>query len=504
MLVRAYIRAYGLALVVLIAIGFWAYEDRLYQRDVVLTDTSVIATQQSQLVAKGISVFHVAVRYLLGEIVLRVEDEHLGLMQTEPELRQFYSGLLQNKLSDVPFLQGLSVIGPGCASLAVSDLRYQNTHDMSAWCEQLSASAAPSLQMHVIEPGNTGYEATQVVFVRQIVDHSAAFLGAVTTALDLEFVKDWFGHYVSRHNESITLLSASGQVLVHLSHGTSEYKAREIFLMMRQIASRGDARSANAMQAHRTALSDSGSGTNGRLSHSQNYRDQESIYALTGLEGLPLYVLVSYDLPMQLAQWREYNVKTGLFVFGLFLVSLLMVQSYLRVLQQREALAELATTDALTGMHNRRYLMEVGTYEVRRANRYNRPLSMLLVDADHFKEINDQWGHGAGDLVLKQLGHTIQANLRQTDVGARIGGEEFVVLLPETSPERAQVMAQRLRQAIEALSTQVSNSAHAQVTVSIGIAGLRPDESLDQLMSRADNCLYDAKENGRNQVVMAA
>jgi len=192
-----------------------------------------------------------------------------------------------------------------------------------------------------------------------------------------------------------------------------------------------------------------------------------------------------------------------LFVFGLFLLSLMIVRSYLSVLQQREALAELATTDALTGMSNRRHLMEVGTYEVRRANRYKRPLSMLLVDADHFKDINDQWGHGAGDLVLKWLGRTIQNNLRQTDLGARIGGEEFVVLLPETPAENAQIMAQRLQQAIEALSVQVTSTDRANVTVSIGVAGLQPDETLDQLMNRADRCLYEAKEQGRNQVVMA-
>ena len=484
MLIRAYLKAYGLLLIVFVVIGFWAVQDRLRQRDLVLADTAIIATQQSQLIAKGVTVFHVAARYLVNDVLSRIEQGDLSAIERDQALGRFYDSLLKDKLAGTPFLHGLSVFNANCQTVAASDVLHREFVHGARRCDELrSLGQSKSLHVQLLDADQTTHGGRVIAFTRTFVSPSGEFLGAVSTALDLGFVRDWFGQYSSRHNESITLMGEQGQVLVHISYGQSTQDVSAAFDEMMLREPKGSA-----------GLPFSGS---------RSYISRDAVYAMSRIEALPMYVLVSYEQDSQLANWREHSVQTGIFVFFLFVLSMASVNSYLRVLQQREALAQLATTDALTGAYNRRYLMEVGNYEVRRASRYGRPLSMLLIDADHFKDINDRWGHGAGDLVLKALSRTIEQNLRQTDVSARIGGEEFVVLLPETPLESAQTLADRLRVAIEMISVQVAANATAGLTVSVGVAMLRHDETLDQLMSRADRCLYDAKGMGRNQVVTA-
>ncbi|WP_159078861.1 hypothetical protein [Orrella marina] len=325
MLVRAYLRAYGLVFVVFAVIVYWAFLDREHQRDIVLADTAVIATQQSQLISKGVTFFHVAARYLLGEVVSSVEDEHLSQLQSDEELRQFYNSLLQNKLLDAPFLHGLSIIGSDCSTLAANDALHRSFTQTPARCDQLWQTSSPVLQMHVLGPGQTVHAGGLVAFSRQITSQSGEFLGAVTTGLDLDFVKDWFGHYASRNNESITLLGPDGQVLAHMTYGLSEIRAHEVFLIMRASAhdtgveNSQDARNAQYAQSDRNASGNSVYGSAGAamrtLSGSQSYLGEEAVYALSRVDGLPMYVLVSYDIQRQLANWREHSVKTGLFVF---------------------------------------------------------------------------------------------------------------------------------------------------------------------------------------------
>ena len=485
MLIRAHLKAYGLLLIVFVAISFWAVQDSLRQREIVLDDMAIIATQQSQLIAKGVTVFHVAASYLINDVLSRIEQEELPELERDQALRRFYDSLLKDKLAAAPFLHGLSVMNGNCQTVAASDVLHRTFVASVERCDQLRAMGqSTALQVQLLEGTQTTHGGQVLAFTRNIVSPAGRFLGTVSTALDLGFVRDWFGQYSSRENESIALVGEQGQVLAHMSHGQSADDVRAAFDAMIRL-----------QQAESAGLP---------LFESRSFISGDAVYAMSRIESLPTYVVVSFEQDIQLVNWREHNIQTGLFVFILFVLSVLSVNSYLRVLQQREALAQLATTDALTGAHNRRYLMDVGNHEVRRANRYCRPLSLLLIDADHFKDINDQWGHGAGDLMLKALSDTVEQNLRQTDVAARIGGEEFVVLLPETPLENAQILAGRLRHAVEMMSVQVTSNATAGVTVSVGVATLRANETLDQLMSRADRCLYDAKQMGRNQVVTAA
>jgi len=166
-------------------------------------------------------------------------------------------------------------------------------------------------------------------------------------------------------------------------------------------------------------------------------------------------------------------------------------------------LLELATTDSLTGLFNRRRFMELCEQEFSRSIRYDRPLAMFMMDIDHFKHVNDDYGHDAGDRVLKSLAEISILALRGADVLGRLGGEEFGVLLPETDEESAREVAERLRQSIERASISI-NGITLSITVSIGVSILKPDMgSMESLLKKADIALYDAKQSGRNRVVLS-
>ena len=167
-----------------------------------------------------------------------------------------------------------------------------------------------------------------------------------------------------------------------------------------------------------------------------------------------------------------------------------------------EELRRLATTDALTNANNRRSFIELAQKEIKRAKRYGHPLSVVMIDIDHFKKVNDSCGHSAGDRVLVELSKICMNTLRESDVFGRYGGEEFAMILVESNMEAAVVTAERIREAI-ASHKVVEGKMVINISVSLGVAELLPDDDLDSMLKRADIALYQAKENGRNQVQTA-
>lgn len=167
-------------------------------------------------------------------------------------------------------------------------------------------------------------------------------------------------------------------------------------------------------------------------------------------------------------------------------------------------LTRLAVIDSLTGLTNRRYLDSAAGTELRRADRQDQPITLMVLDLDHFKTINDTHGHGVGDAVLVAIGQAWRGTLRSEDVLSRTGGEEFVALLPDTDAEQAQILADRLLAVTRRLSVPVDDT-DLRVTVSIGMAVRPPRSGMDYgaLLTTADAALYDAKRKGRDQSVLA-
>ena len=205
---------------------------------------------------------------------------------------------------------------------------------------------------------------------------------------------------------------------------------------------------------------------------------------------------------------RHEMVVPVVFFFGAIFVLLVCCLAY-RTTKELKRVVELeqeTITDPLTGIFNRRFLDRRLQEELLRAKRHDLELSLMLLDIDHFKKVNDTWGHQNGDIVLKHLAQLLTDTLRQIDLVARYGGEEFVILVPHTAKKEASALAERLRRTVEqrpALITTSEGIYHElRITVSIGISCLFSEEDAPcDILERADKALYQAKETGRNRVV---
>lgn len=173
-----------------------------------------------------------------------------------------------------------------------------------------------------------------------------------------------------------------------------------------------------------------------------------------------------------------------------------------QLLQQNALLQELATTDQLTGIANRRRLLQLGESEVQRAHRLGHALALLILDIDDFKEVNDAWGHLNGDHVIRRVASICARCVRaNVDMAGRLGGEEFAIILPEVSEDEAMALAERLRGCIEAQRVELDEGAVVARTVSIGAASLvKSCDSFMRLLAAADRGLYTAKQAGKNCV----
>jgi len=175
-----------------------------------------------------------------------------------------------------------------------------------------------------------------------------------------------------------------------------------------------------------------------------------------------------------------------------------------RLMQQsranQEELERLANFDSLTGLHNRRAILHRLDEHIKQVRRYEGELSLIMLDIDYFKKVNDQYGHLIGDEVLENVAVLMQQNVRNTDSVGRYGGEEFIIVLSETDLSLALIVAERLRNAIEAAEMRDSEGNMFGITVSQGVSSYKPGEDKQSLISRADDALYRAKQNGRNRV----
>jgi diguanylate cyclase (GGDEF)-like protein len=174
-----------------------------------------------------------------------------------------------------------------------------------------------------------------------------------------------------------------------------------------------------------------------------------------------------------------------------------ILKNFAKLVVDELELRRVASTDLLTNALSRRAWIELAEAEVKRSIRYSRPLSLAVLDIDHFKLVNDAYGHSAGDMVIKELGKITRNSIRETDLFGRYGGEEFVLLLSETPISGAFMIAERVRELFSSLVIAELGGAHA--TLSIGLTHLRGEnDSLEDMINRADSALYEAKRSGRN------
>lgn len=235
------------------------------------------------------------------------------------------------------------------------------------------------------------------------------------------------------------------------------------------------------------------------------------MYVYQRLRPLPFMLFYGISTNQLYGEWYRQASYIAIVLLVLCLTNFGLIVVLVRSLQERDvakaALQEMVVTDKLTGLRNRRGLDQVFDTEWRRAQRSKKPLSLLMIDADHFKQYNDTYGHQAGDVALALLAGCIARSARRAgDCAARYGGEEFALLLPETKIDDAYAVAERVRHGVEEIRAgQKRNGAVVLPTVSIGIAEMIPqaDQRPTALLESADTALYQAKESGRNRIVAA-
>ena len=191
-------------------------------------------------------------------------------------------------------------------------------------------------------------------------------------------------------------------------------------------------------------------------------------------------------------------------VVGIF-ITLLLDKLYRRIFFYRRKAEALARVDDLTGIANRRYFMELSTRLLETCRRNKIPLSVIMFDIDHFKSINDQYGHPGGDKVLQQFVEVLQGRLRKSDFLGRYGGEEFAVILPQTPPDKSFQLAEEIRQKVMDTPVKIDEGVVLHLQMSAGVSGVdsvRDGITLEELIKHSDDALYEAKRSGRNRVVL--
>lgn len=232
------------------------------------------------------------------------------------------------------------------------------------------------------------------------------------------------------------------------------------------------------------------------------FKNQKGTFIETSVSGFPIKVISSW--PSSLV-WQEYSKTLPLRLFFyvlsliIFLVSIFTINRLiLKTQRDSEKFQLMSIKDPLTGIYNRRYFTDRLIDEMNRSNRTNVEFSIIMADIDHFKNVNDKYGHSVGDEVLKAFTEVIAERLRVTDCFARYGGEEFIILLPHTNLESAWILAEELRAVLE--NSNMNDIGN--ITASFGVAEYRPGAgSIDSLIKRVDDKLYEAKSAGRNRVM---
>ena len=481
---------YAGTLVFLGLFGSWLALDFLHERARTLDEMGRLALHKSQLLSSVFGDAFLSADYVLRDIAGRIDptqDLTLPADHSNARQRQLHK-LLHEKLTTVSGLEDLVLFDHNCIFTAVASRpQLLGFRSQQRFCDSGQVNFSEPLHIQYMPDERSASGQPVVLMSRTLSDDQGRLLGGVIAVMDLGHAQRWIESFSLEPNDLMAIVDNDGIVLARnpplpaaMGKPTSPPPGYPPFVQM-----------------ERTTMFWATS----PLDH------RERIFGLSRLERFPFIAMVGFDKSRILTGWwhRGWQFLIGFAVLGILAV--LVLRAHLTVLRHSEAMRRLAITDELTGVANRRQLMETGAAEVARARRYQRPLSVLMVDIDHFKHINDRWGHATGDRVIQVMARLLCDTIRQQDHGGRLGGEEFAAILPETDLAGAQTLAERVR-VLAASCVRALNDGDAPVsfTVSIGVAMLDAnDEGLESLLQRADRALYQAKADGRNRVaVMAA
>ncbi|MHC8298025.1 sensor domain-containing diguanylate cyclase [Pseudomonas sp. ZS1P83] len=341
--------------------------------------------------------------------------------------------------------------------------------------------------MHISRPfrSRQAEHEWRISFSHRVSGSQGEFLGVAEAAMRLSYFDQLFNSLSIGRDSSVNLISSDGILLAQEPRLAEELIGKDFSRPnFQRIVKEG----------------------NGSFTGTSSRHKDKRLYTFSKVGNLPLIVIVALSSDEVFSSWKRTVVVVSVATIALCVSLLWLTWLLCRELRLRhnaeQELAQLAATDALTGLANRRTLDQALRHEWFRAQRSGLPLSVLMIDADHFKAFNDRHGHQGGDDALRSVANVISANVRRpADLAARYGGEEFSVILAETDSQGAQQIAEHIRATVEQLPLVAG--AESPITVSIGISTwtTSAEIGLEQLLFAADKALYQAKESGRNRVV---
>ncbi|NVK20395.1 MAG: diguanylate cyclase [Methylocystaceae bacterium] len=324
---------------------------------------------------------------------------------------------------------------------------------------------------------DTANPSNLTVFINyRVYDYAGNFIGVTGVGLSVERVQQRIVTYQKRYGRRVTFIDREGTIMLS---NTNDYAGSSI-------------RKTPGLDTIATQILSQPSGTFSYV------RDGKTIHLNSRLvDEFQWYLIVEQEEKSVEAKITD-NLKTNLIVSLIICVIVLFIAN-LTINRYQRRLQDMATTDKLTGVPNRNIFDPIFDQIKKSAKRHSYPVSVAMLDIDHFKQINDKYGHLGGDTVLKNVARVIQERLRESDTVFRWGGEEFLILLPECDDQRAQKICEEIRKSIENC-TILHGSHDIKVTASIGVTQMMNEEAALPLINRADQALYQSKRTGRNKL----
>jgi diguanylate cyclase (GGDEF)-like protein len=443
--------------------------------------TRMRVTNASYLVGEWIKGSMQNSDYVLRDIVGHVPLTELRYPDPDPVRQARISAFIDAKRKTLPNAVGVGLSDEHCI-VTHTNAKVGVDASQREWCQ--AAQADPQRETFVSHMYLNQAGRLSVTQVRRFPDSSSGLHGLAGIAVDLNFFSNWLEQ------------APVGQ------HGTIMIADTWLSLLARKPAV-PDMLGKTVNQPLLKAFV--ASGKSFTTFHSQSLLDGESrLYGVRKVGDLP-FIIVSGEADADwLAGWRQRAWGAMIALLLLWGMAILILREHWALLRQQEALSQMANTDTLAGIANRRYFISKAEMELNRAQRYNSNLAILMLDIDNFKQINDTHGHALGDLAIVGFVDACQRVLRRIDLLGRFGGDEFAILLPDTTPAEARVVAERLRREIEANKISNNEGVTLSMTSSIGVtmAGMGIAD-VDAALAKADAALYLAKQNGRNRVEFA-
>lgn len=476
----------GIAIIVFLGVGIWLFVDLRFGYSAIMRDRESLAVQTSGLLSQRFFNTLTAADYVLRDITSKITVEEINLASSDQDIQHRLSAFVREKLDTLPNVYGLGFLDKQCIFVAAADENIIGIKSNS----KLNAKPGQVLErktyVEYVPATKSANKQPAILVSRPILSDTGAFEGGALAAIMLSTAQDWILTYEVGPYDTIAMFDDQGILLAHNPNVPNAIGARLGYLTGQS----------------KIDLQD----TDPSFLASSAIDGRERIYGVSKVENIPIYIVVGFDKEQALREWQRRLWQTTAGFFALMVLAFLMLRSHRDVLKKQQELRRLSVTDSLTGIANRRQILLLGENEITRALRYKANVSVLMIDIDHFKSINDLYGHPTGDRVIQFLAHSMVANLRSFDIAGRLGGEEFVVILPETRADGAFAFANRLREILESSDVVVSDAGEpVHFTVSIGGATLNEgDSTFDHLLGRADKALYDAKTRGRNRVDFAS